>query len=489
MIFVIQGENMQLWLLRALSGTLIAQSAFASHMTIRQFQAKMRTQLSSLSRHTNAGVHIEVLGSGKQLFSHRPDNNLMPASASKLITTAAAFGTLGPQFQYETKVLMEGKDLILMSSGDPYILNDSFTTLASDVARAGLRHVHTIRINNSAYAEDYTGLSQFANWDAEDDASVISATSFNYNVLRVYVTPASHATHPSTSIGPVASNAYPIIHNLVTQVNGSGNNITVHPAGMSGNQEVFELRGTIGRQAAMVEVHASVRLPEANVAYAFAGLLRDHGVSVDQEYGGLSFSPPDTAAQTVVSLPSLTLRELANIYMPASINFMAEAVFQTFGSFELGGQASIKQSEAAMSRFLSRYASCQFSHMENGSGLTWNNEVSPHCFIEMLQSLYEENHIYDDLIASLPVGGKSGTLEDRFQNAPSGFVASRVHAKTGTLWSKKVVTALIGQTEIASGQKVLFALMENDDRAQESLLQELKNWEDSCVEALQELWF
>jgi len=183
------------------------------------------------------------------------------------------------------------------------------------------------------------------------------------------------------------------------------------------------------------------------------------------------------------------LVSLAAAYLTASDNFMAEMVFQTFGSGFWGAPASIEGSQAAMEKFLAPVTACQGFHQENGSGLTWNNEFSPHCFAQLIANVFDLNSgAYTDLINGLPIGGKTGTLINRFQNPPPGFVASLVHAKTGTLDSREIVSALIGVQTIASGETVVFALMENDSRGGNlPILTQLRNWEDANVELLQSL--
>jgi D-alanyl-D-alanine carboxypeptidase len=85
------------------------------------------------------------------------------------------------------------------------------------------------------------------------------------------------------------------------------------------------------------------------------------------------------------------------------------------------------------------------------------------------------------------VGGQTGTLRSRFKRAGSGFDPEKVRGKTGTLWSKQVVTSLVGITQTAGGEPALFVLIENDQRNDPGLLSQLKEWEDKCVEYVQQL--
>jgi D-alanyl-D-alanine carboxypeptidase/D-alanyl-D-alanine-endopeptidase (penicillin-binding protein 4) len=468
-------------------GMSFLSAGYAATLTLQEFQTKINTQIAGLDKQTTPGIYMEVVGSSQPIFLHNQDKNLLPASASKLMTTTAALERLGSNLQFQTRALVDGNDLVLMSEGDPWILVGPFTQLAQQVAKAGIKQVHSIRINNSAYLEDYNGLAEFANWDGEDDATIVAATSFNYNALQFFVSPNAKTKNPTVVVGPVANNKYAIIQNQATQVAGTGSSLTIKPGGVKGNQEIFIITGTIGKSSKTVELDAAVRQAEANVASVFAGLLRSEGVTVDTDYGGVSFAPPPNSTRVVASIESSTLLQLANIYVPDSINFMAEGVFQAYGAAVEGGAASVAKSQAAMAQFLKSHANCQSAVMVNGSGLTWENEISPHCFVETLQTLFQNQAVYNELVSVLPVGGKTGTLANRFKNAPSGFDPAKVHAKTGTLWSKQVVTALVGQTQISSGQTVFFALMENDSRNNESLLAPLRSFEDQCVELLQQL--
>jgi D-alanyl-D-alanine carboxypeptidase len=125
--------------------------------------------------------------------------------------------------------------------------------------------------------------------------------------------------------------------------------------------------------------------------------------------------------------------------------------------------------------------------MANGSGLSWESRVSAHCFVETMEFAYGEFRVFADLLGSLPAGGETGTLKSRFKRAGKEFDVRKVRGKTGTVWSKQVATSLSGVTVAGSGEKVLFSLIENDQRNDPGLLHGLKEWEDRCVELVQQL--
>lgn len=90
----------------------------------------------------------------------------------------------------------------------------------------------------------------------------------------------------------------------------------------------------------------------------------------------------------------------------------------------------------------------------DGSGLSRENKVKPQAVVTLLKGMYasDDSHLFYD---SLPVGGVSGTLRNRFKGSP---VQGRVHAKTGTL---RGVRALSGYLETEEAGTVTFSIVVN----------------------------
>lgn len=69
-------------------------------------------------RNTAIGVHIVDLDTGEVVYQKNADKGLKPASNTKLVTTAAAFGILGPDHQFESALLARGKIVDGVLKGD-----------------------------------------------------------------------------------------------------------------------------------------------------------------------------------------------------------------------------------------------------------------------------------------------------------------------------------------------------------------------------------
>ncbi len=470
---------MKIFCLLALAFSLPAQA-----LTLPQFQEKMRAHMKALPEKARASVQIEVLGRGPVLFSHNEKEKIIPASSTKLITVIAALEQLKPGYTFETKVLQKGQDLYLVGNGDPYLVSEKLWLLARDVARSGIKEVGAIKVNNAAFTDNYRGLIDWDN-SGEPFTAVVSPTSLNFNSLEIHVVPSAKENKPRIEVGPLP-NAYAVLRNEVTQTNGSRKSLSVRPMRVDGNKEIFMVSGSIGRDAKPTILYASVNLPESHIAHAFAALLRQEGVKVAQDFGGSSFAPLE-GGKEIATLEGLPLMDLVRLLNTYSNNFMTEQLFLALGASVSGGPASLGKSQKVAQEFLRQREGCKDAVLENGSGLSWTTQISARCFVETFQTVYRDFRVFADLLGSLPVGGQTGTLKTRFRKTGAGFDPLKVRAKTGTLWSKQVVTSLTGFTQTGSGETVAFALIENDSRNDPGLLQTLKDWEDKCVEYIQQL--
>jgi D-alanyl-D-alanine carboxypeptidase/D-alanyl-D-alanine-endopeptidase (penicillin-binding protein 4) len=90
----------------------------------------------------------------------------------------------------------------------------------------------------------------------------------------------------------------------------------------------------------------------------------------------------------------------------------------------------------------------------DGSGLSRSNKAEPSTFVALLKAMYEtdERDLFYD---SLPIGGVSGTLRNRFKGT---VVQGKVRAKTGTL---NGVRALSGYLETNDYGTVIFSILVN----------------------------
>ena len=117
--------------LLGLSASLVVlESQPVKAQGITELQVDLSQILDAYSwRDAKWGVLVVSLDQNDTLFSESPDSALSPASNLKLLTTAAALRTLGPDFRFQTYLLSDSNitngilegDLVLYGTGDPVI--------------------------------------------------------------------------------------------------------------------------------------------------------------------------------------------------------------------------------------------------------------------------------------------------------------------------------------------------------------------------------
>jgi D-alanyl-D-alanine carboxypeptidase/D-alanyl-D-alanine-endopeptidase (penicillin-binding protein 4) len=96
--------------------------------------------------------------------------------------------------------------------------------------------------------------------------------------------------------------------------------------------------------------------------------------------------------------------------------------------------------------------------LDNGSGLSRSERITPHALARLLQVAWAGRHA-SDFVASLPLAGEDGTMRARLKDSPAGGWA---RLKTGTL---RNVAALAGYVRDAEGRPWAVAMMINHERA------------------------
>ena len=180
------------------------------------------------------GAVVFDLRTGQMLFAHNPRLALRPASNEKLATTYAALTALGPSFRIETDVLGEGRqsgttwrgNLVFKGYGDPALSASQLTTLARQVAAAGIRHVSGRILGDESWFDTRrTG----AGWRAQfylHESPALSALIVNRGwtghfetsrpalmatqLLRRDLRRAGVTVHGGTALGVAATDAVPL---------------------------------------------------------------------------------------------------------------------------------------------------------------------------------------------------------------------------------------------------------------------------------------
>jgi D-alanyl-D-alanine carboxypeptidase/D-alanyl-D-alanine-endopeptidase (penicillin-binding protein 4) len=287
----------------------------------------------------------------------------------------------------------------------------------------------------------------------------VSALTVNDNIVVLEVMPGATVGAPVQAVWRDGDDLQPLETEAVTVADGEADLRLERRPG----QEGVRLYGWMPVGAASARLRVGLDDPALTAARRFRRLLEARGVTVEGEVRARHRSPTLTDAVAPVSrIDGVEVARLARPPLLATLtrtarfsqNLHAELMLHRLGRLDgTGARADgLARIEAMMATAgLPREA----FDLYDGSGLSTYNRVSPRAVTTFL--LWTMDQPWGEAWrATLPVGGRNGTLLRRFVGTP---LEGKVFAKTGTL---NGVNALAGFLTAASGRTLVFAIYAND---------------------------
>ena len=248
-----------------------------------------------------AGRAVSVaVASGPTMLYERADRvRHAPASNEKLLQSMALLDRLGPSYRIETKAATRasaGKSvgtLWILGRGDPTVGKRAIASLASRVARAGVRRVGRVRGAISFFAHDWWAPG-WRSFFPSDEVALPSALIYRGNQLRgihvrdperraaaaltralkrrgVKVTAKPGAAAPPRGLHPLAEVDSPPLQRLLRRQNLVSNNFSAEVLGKLLAVKRYGRPGTIAKAAAALRAFAAAHGVSAT-AYDSSGL-------------------------------------------------------------------------------------------------------------------------------------------------------------------------------------------------------------------------
>jgi D-alanyl-D-alanine carboxypeptidase/D-alanyl-D-alanine-endopeptidase (penicillin-binding protein 4) len=193
--------------------------------------------------------------------------------------------------------------------------------------------------------------------------------------------------------------------------------------------------------------------PELEAAKALKAKLRSYGVRVKGGTGRTSLSSGALEHQPVAEVRSPQMSTLITATNRPSNNFFAEMLLKRLGAGSRSRGTTRRGAQLA-ERFADGLGAPV--QMENGSGLSRDNQASPKSVGHLLRAMNRrpEHLVYRK---SLPLAGRQGTLADRMHGTAA---EGNCRAKTGTI---NYVSALSGYCHAGHGVVAFSILMNSVD--------------------------
>jgi serine-type D-Ala-D-Ala carboxypeptidase/endopeptidase (penicillin-binding protein 4) len=428
------------------------------------------------------GLMISDADTGEVLYAVNAGRYFMPASNAKLFTTAMALATLGPDFHIRTTVEsvaapdssghLEG-DLVLVGRGDanlssrviPFVDHaerngppeKALADLADQVVASGVKEISGDVVGDDSYfvPERYP-----SGWGIDDTVwsygAAVSALAINDNYISVILRPGATVGAPLVYSAAPWPGIYELRNDALTSAAGTEPKLRLE---RDPDSQIFRLTGTLPQDAPARELQLAVTQPAENAAAILTQLLEARGVRVE----GHSRARHGDRVQPQVPSPMHVLAEHSSPALVQDVRLTNKLSMNLHAELLLRVAAREKAAAMTMDDAVAFATAFRQSigitpdevQLTDGSGLSRGDLVTPQAVVQLL-SYAARQPWGPDFVASLPVAGQDGTLENRMRATAA---AGQVHAKTGLV---EHVNSLSGYATTRRGAHLIFAIFGNN---------------------------
>lgn len=408
------------------------------------------SEVHPLFNSANWGIYIVDLETNKVVCSRRASRLFIPASITKMYTSAATLENLPASLTFNTSVKLSVApdatgnvfgNVYLVGGADPTLTSKGLQALAKQVYDLGVRTIHgKVMIDDSLLGG--TTLPLHGEWEDLQMyySPEITALSVNENVVHVKISP-NAAANSLAHVELVQDVPFCNLVNRVVTVE-SGEASVKYRRSLTNNE--IEVIGTIPTSSQPIDISVAVHRPQSYAKKIFVTALKSHGIQIKNA----KFETQSSQATEVAHIASQPLEDILKAINKDSNNLYAELVYRYLNT---KADPQVNPLEKMMKEIIGQ----ENYKLFDGSGLSRHNLVTPKQTVALLMRVLKAPY-KDVWLNSLTVGGVDGTLKDRFLNLEPGVV---VRGKSGGMSD---ISNLAGFVELPSGKKLVFAIFINN---------------------------
>jgi serine-type D-Ala-D-Ala carboxypeptidase/endopeptidase (penicillin-binding protein 4) len=398
-------------------------------------QSKIQKVLDAIPASTDIGILIYNPLTEDTIYSVNHTNSMIPASNTKLFTTATALQIMGGDFILYTKILTDNnalRDSIIEGNvyikglGNSVFTSNDLDSLVAEISKKGITKITGNIIGDDTFFDDvYTR----DDWIKDEKANV--------------------------KLPPVSA--------LVIDRN------TKHVRKK--------------RRGRWRTYRVNVTNPPKFAAELLKEKLEENGIEVEGK--ATKGETPLTATMLVQS--PVVLNKLIQLINKNSDNFLAECLFKTIGAIASGKQGNSFYSTQAVLSFIKDNAIySEGTSVVDGSGISRFDQITVGAIVGLLEKMYFDLKNFPDFYNSLSIAGVDGTLEKRINKNGKGI---NFRGKTGTL---NGVSSLSGYLTTTSGDELIVSMIFEFTRgganryrnAQDKIIKILNDWDEENPEEI-----
>ncbi|HLG31825.1 MAG TPA: D-alanyl-D-alanine carboxypeptidase/D-alanyl-D-alanine-endopeptidase [Ignavibacteriaceae bacterium] len=401
-----------------------------------EIKGRIEKELGKIPSGTNYGLMIYNPLTQDTLISVNHTRSMIPASITKLFTTAAALEIMGGDYVLKTQILVDDKDLsdevvngniYIKGFGNPMFTDDDLQNLVDSFYKSGVRKVDGDVIGDDSFFDDiYTR----DDWIKDEDANV---------------------TLPPISALVIDRNKTVVTRKKKGRYRNYFVNITNPP------------------------LYAAKKLKEK---------LEQAGINVTGETK--TDLTPSTAY--LFNESAVELREVIKPINKNSDNFAAECLFKSIGAIASGKQGNSLYSTQAILTFIKEneiYS--EGTAVVDGSGISRFDQITVGAIIGVLEKMYFDLKHYEDFFNSMSIAGIDGTLDSRMRNTSA---YNNFRGKTGTL---NGVSSISGYLTTQDGEDYIVGMIFEFTRGgankfrniQDNIIEILAGWKNESPDSLE----
>lgn len=405
----------------------------------------------------------------RTLYEHQSQQFFIPASTTKLLTTAAALVELGPDHRLRTTFYQQGRRLHLVGQGDPTLTTFKLQQLAQKITPQQRQTFDTVVIHTGFFQ----GPTFNDQWEWQDilntDIVPINSLILNRNEIRFRLLAQSPGKPAQMVWSDLVAGRY---WQVVNRTRSTDNPVRPIQIWIPPGLPQLHVQGDVAGQS--LDFTVPILDTDRYLVQTLARLFPNKKIEV-------TYAPiPPNLGEAIATLESAPLAQLITQINRNSDNLYAEALLRHLGAVRQPQIASDMAGIQTVQNVLTRLGvDTSGIRQADGSGLSRHNRITPLALVQLLQAMAASpwQQVYR---ASLAVPGLPGTLRRRYTQTDINL-----QAKTGTLSG---VAALAGYLQPRQRPVLVFAIVVNQSEQPASVLRRgidemvmaLANWAETA---------